>query len=78
MSNFVASFVGRLAELGWVEGRTVAIDYQFTDGRNERAAEIAIELVGRKVDVIVTGQPPSCARHKTSDFRYSDRFCAGT
>ena len=57
MSNFVASFVGRLAELGWVEGRTVAIDYRFTDGRNERAAEIAIELVGRKVDVIVTAGP---------------------
>jgi len=57
MSNFVASFVGRLGELGWVDGRTVAIDYRYTDGRNERAAEIAIELVGRKVDVIVTAGP---------------------
>jgi putative tryptophan/tyrosine transport system substrate-binding protein len=57
MSNFVASFVGRLSELGWVDGRTVAIDYRYTDGRNERAAEIAIELVGRKVDVIVTAGP---------------------
>jgi hypothetical protein len=57
ISNFVASFVGRLAELGWVEGRTVAIDYRYTDGRNERAAEIAIELVGRKVEVIVTAGP---------------------
>src|SRR5258708_22277966 len=59
MSNFVASFVGRLGELGWVDGRTVAIDYRYTDGRNERAAEIAIELVGRKVDVIVTAGPPT-------------------
>src|SRR5262249_7957520 len=57
MSNFVASFVGRLGELGWVDGRNVAIDYRYTDGRNERAAEIAIELVGRKVDVVVTAGP---------------------
>jgi putative tryptophan/tyrosine transport system substrate-binding protein len=57
MSNFVASFVGRLGELGWVDGRTVAIDYRYTDGRNERAVQIAIELVGRKVDVIVTAGP---------------------
>jgi putative tryptophan/tyrosine transport system substrate-binding protein len=57
MSNFVASFVGRLGELGWVDGRTVAIDYRYTGGRNEQAAEIAIELVGRKVDVIVTAGP---------------------
>jgi putative tryptophan/tyrosine transport system substrate-binding protein len=57
MSNFVASFAGRLSELGWVDSRTVAIDYRYTEGRNERAAEIAIELVGRKVDVIVTAGP---------------------
>ena len=78
MSNFVASFVGRLGELGWVDGRTVAIDYRYTGGRNEQAAEIAIELVGRKGRRHRNGRPPSCARHKTSDFRYSDRFCAGT
>src|SRR5262245_28558139 len=56
-SNFVASFVGRLGELGWVDGRTIAIDYRYTDGRNERVPKIAIELVGRNVDVIVTAGP---------------------
>jgi putative ABC transport system substrate-binding protein len=50
---FVA-FVERFAELGWVEGRTVAIEPRWSDGRAERVAEIAAELVRRKVDVIVT------------------------
>ncbi len=50
---FVA-FVERFAELGWVEGRTVVIEPRWSDGRAERVAEIASELVRRKVDVIVT------------------------
>jgi putative ABC transport system substrate-binding protein len=46
--------VQRLRELGWIEGRTVAIEYHWAEGRSERAAEIAAEFVQRKVDVIVT------------------------
>jgi len=46
--------VQRLRELGWIEGRTIAIEYRWAEGRTERAAEIAAELVQRKVDVIVT------------------------
>jgi putative tryptophan/tyrosine transport system substrate-binding protein len=49
-----AAFVGRLRELGWIEGRTVAIEYRWLEGRVERSGEIATELVQRKVDVIVT------------------------
>jgi ABC-type uncharacterized transport system substrate-binding protein len=45
---------GRLRELGWIEGRTVAIEYRWAEGRTERAAEIAAEFVQRNVDVIVT------------------------
>src|SRR5262249_53364620 len=52
-SQWVA-FVRRLQELGWIEGRTVAIEYRWAEGRTERAAEIAAEFVQRKVDVIVT------------------------
>ena len=48
------AFVQRLRELGWIEGRTVAIEYRFAEGRNERMAEIAAEFVRLKVDVIVT------------------------
>jgi putative ABC transport system substrate-binding protein len=48
-SQWAAAFVQRLHEVGWIDGRTVAIEY-----RAERAAEIADEFVRRKVDVIVT------------------------
>ena len=44
----------RLRELGWIEGRTVAIEYRWAEGRSERFAEIAAEFVRLKVDVIVT------------------------
>jgi putative tryptophan/tyrosine transport system substrate-binding protein len=52
--QWVAAFVQRLRELGWTEGRTIAIEYRWGEGRNERFAEIAAEFVRRKVDVIVT------------------------
>jgi putative ABC transport system substrate-binding protein len=50
----VAAFVGRLRELGWVEGRTVAIEYRWAEGRNDRYFEIAAEFARLNVDVIVT------------------------
>ena len=53
-SQRVAAFVQRLRELGWTEGRTIAIEDRWAEGRNERFAEIAAEFVRRKVDVIVT------------------------
>jgi putative ABC transport system substrate-binding protein len=53
-SDWVASFLLRLRELGWIEGRTVAIEYRWADGRSERFAEIAAEFVRLKVDIIVT------------------------
>jgi putative tryptophan/tyrosine transport system substrate-binding protein len=53
-SQSTAAFVQRLHELGWIEGRTVAIEYRWAEGRNERFAEIAAEFVRFKVDVIVT------------------------
>jgi putative ABC transport system substrate-binding protein len=53
-SLWVAAFVQRLRELGWTDGRNVAIEYRWADGRGEREAEIAAEL-RLKVDVIVTG-----------------------
>jgi putative tryptophan/tyrosine transport system substrate-binding protein len=53
-SQRVAAFLQRLRELGWIEGRTVAIEYRWAEGRNERFAEFATEFVQLKVDVIVT------------------------
>lgn len=45
----------RLRELGYVEGRTVAIEYRSAEGRGERLAELAANLVKLKVDLIITG-----------------------
>src|SRR5436189_40808 len=52
-SQWAASFVRRLHELGWTEGRTVGIEYRWAEGRNE-PAEIVAEFVRLKVDLIVT------------------------
>ena len=57
-SELVAAFTQRLRELGWIEGRTVAIEYRWAEGREERFAQIAAELVRLKVDVIVTSGTP--------------------
>jgi putative tryptophan/tyrosine transport system substrate-binding protein len=57
-SRRVAAFAQRLSELGWIEGRTVAIEYRWAEGRTERLAEFAAELVRLKVDVIVTSATP--------------------
>src|SRR5262249_51803360 len=62
-----AAFLQRLRELGWIEGRTVAIEYRWAEARNERFAEIAAEFVRLKVDVIVTsGQGSFAAKQATS------------
>jgi putative ABC transport system substrate-binding protein len=68
MSQRVAAFVQRLRELGWIEGRTVAIEYRWAEGRFERSSEIAAELVRLRVDLIVTHATPNvlAAKQATS------------
>ena len=51
---WAAALVERLNQLGWIEGRTIQIEYRWSEGRPERVTEIASELVHRKVDLIVT------------------------
>jgi putative ABC transport system substrate-binding protein len=51
---WATAFVQRLRELGWIEGRTVAIEYRWADGRIERVADIAADFVRLNVAVIVT------------------------
>src|SRR5262249_36640739 len=64
---WTAAFVQRLRELGWIEGRTVAIEYRWAEGRNERYGEIATEFVRLKVDVILTtGAAVPAAKQVTS------------
>src|SRR5262245_39032131 len=52
--QWTAAFVQRLRELGWVEGRNVAIEYRWAEGRTERYTEIATEFNRLKVDIIFT------------------------
>src|SRR5262245_6218898 len=67
-SEWTAAFVQRLRELGWIDGRNVAIEYRWGEGRNERFAEIAAEFVRLKVDVIFTAGTPQvlAAKQATS------------
>src|SRR5262245_28143867 len=61
-SQRVAAFVQRLRERGWIDRRNLVIEYRWAEGRNERYAENAAELVRLKVDVIVTiATPPTVA-----------------
>jgi putative tryptophan/tyrosine transport system substrate-binding protein len=54
---WLAVLLKQLRELGWIEGRNLAIEYRWAEGHNERYAEIATEFVRLKVDVIVTTGP---------------------
>jgi ABC-type uncharacterized transport system substrate-binding protein len=66
-SPWTAAFVDRLRQLGWIEGRTVAIEYRWAGGRSERYIEIAAEFARLKVDVIVTvGSAVAAAKQATS------------
>jgi len=65
--RWTAAFVQRLHELGWIEGQTVAIEYRWAEGRTERFAELATELIRLKVDIIVTtGAAVTAAKQVTS------------
>ena len=76
-SQRVAAFVQRLRELGWIEGRTVAIEYRWAEGRTERLAEFAAEFVRLKVDVIVTSGTPPVIAAKQATSEHPDRVRGG-
>ena len=64
----IDAFVQRLHELGWIENRTVSIEYRWAEGREERFAEIAAEFIRLKVNVIVTyGTTSSIAAKKATE-----------
>ena len=63
-NQWTTAFVQRLRELGWIEGRTVAIEYRWAEGRNERFGEIAAEFVRLKVDVMITNGTPAVTAAK--------------
>jgi putative ABC transport system substrate-binding protein len=58
-----------LRELGYVEGQNIAIEYRFANGRVERLAELAAELVRLNVDVLVTPTTPASLAAKQATSR---------
>ena len=70
---FVGAFLQRLRELGWIDGRDIAIEYRWAEGRDDRYAAFAAEIVQRRVDVIVTAGTYHVRQE--SDVDNPDSFC---
>jgi putative tryptophan/tyrosine transport system substrate-binding protein len=65
-NHWLGALVLRLRELGWIENRTVMIDYRWTEGRSERYAEFGAEFARRKIDVIVPLGTPAIIAAKAA------------
>ena len=67
-AEWTAAFVQRMREHGWIEDRTVVIEYRWAEGLSQRIAEITAEFVRLKVDVIVTAgtEPVIALKQATS------------
>jgi len=66
-ASLLESFRQELRKLGWIEGKSITIEYRFAEQRNERLAELAADLVRLKVDLIlVTGIPLALAAKKAT------------
>jgi len=58
-ANLVQPFRDGLRELGYVEGRDVAIEYRWAEGQYERFPALVAELIALKVEVLVTAGTPA-------------------
>src|SRR5262245_30411982 len=67
-ASFLDAFLQGMRKLGWVEGKNIAIEYRFADGRLDRLPALAAELVSLKVDVILasTAATTVAAKNATS------------
>jgi putative tryptophan/tyrosine transport system substrate-binding protein len=62
IASYLASFNEGLTEAGYVDRQNVAVEYRWAEGRQDRLPELAADLVGRKVDVILSSGGPVPAR----------------
>src|SRR5215475_12574368 len=58
------AFRQELGKLGWIEGKNIAFEYRFAEGKNDRLPELAGDLVRLKVDLIVAASGPSALAAK--------------
>ena len=67
-TELTKSFVQGLSELGYIEGKSLTVEYRFASGKSERLAELATDLVRERVDLVVTEGTPStlAAMHATT------------
>jgi putative tryptophan/tyrosine transport system substrate-binding protein len=65
-SDRLRAFHDGLRETGYVEGRNLAIEYRWAEGRNDRLPALAAELVRRQVTVIVTTSTPAVLAARTA------------
>jgi putative tryptophan/tyrosine transport system substrate-binding protein len=73
----LAAFRQGLSETGYVEGQNLAIEYRWAEGHYDRLPALAADLVGRKVDVIATGNPPSARALKSATSTIPIIFISG-
>ena len=65
-SRALTQFWERLRELGYVEGQNLVIEARWAEGRYDRLPELMAEVIGRKVDVLVTYSTPAAAAAKNA------------
>jgi ABC-type uncharacterized transport system substrate-binding protein len=66
MAVLSEAFRQELSKLGWIEGKNIAIEYRFAEGKNDRLPQLTADLVRLKVDLIVVASGPSALAAKSA------------